>query len=815
MLKGLLGHLLRYSWRAARAPESLRGEFDAALRADDCERALALAQAALAREPDSYEARLLTGRAWQKLHRPERAFEFFEAARLLRGDDAELYDFRGSMLEEAGRLPEAFADFDRALALRPDFPLAAFHRAQARLLSGDFARGWDDYELRLLAAGPVPGAEGLPRWDGTPLQGRTLFVAREQGLGDEILFASILTELIAAAGHCVVECEPRLRAMFVRSFPGATFVASLPGGGLPAGAATRAPDCYIEFGSLPKFFRRKAEDFPRHRGYLRADPQQVAQWRARLAQLGPGLKVGLAWTGGVRKTRRALRSLSLEQLLPVLRAPGCRFVSLEYTADARAAVDGFKAASGVDIAHWQDAIDDYDQTAALVCALDLTVSVCTSVVDLCGALGRPAWVLAPLSPEMRYGVAGESIPWYPSVRVFRQRGYGEWDPVLAAVGTSLQLRASGALAAGGVADAGRKLGTALALQERYAEAADVLREALQLEPHDAGTANLAGLCHTLSERYEEAIGYYDTALAADPASMDACANAAWTLRLLGRDAANRYFRQWLTIRTSGLQAYERPAAAPRRDLPDVTLACIDSAYHGLAALALRASVAACRFADALFLSDRDCGVDGVRFVDVGRIASIQEYSNFMIHRLHEHVRTGHVLVVQYDGFVLDARAWDERFLDYDYIGPAVRLPDGSAGGIGGFSLRSRKLLQALRDDEEIRRYDANREPYAEDIAICCAFRRILETRHGIRFAPAEVADRFAAEAIVPSAANFGFHNLMHLVSLVENRFQLPAAAPDALPITLRAETALGPVAVQRALELRARGDAWARYLPPG
>ena len=795
MLKGLLGHLLRSAWRAPRPAGTLRETFDALLKSDACEGALELAQAALAREPASYEARLLAGRACQKLHRPERALELFEAARQLRADDAELYDFRGSMLEEIGRLAEAFADFDRALALRPDFPLAAFHRAQARILSGEFERGWDDYELRLLNAGPVPGADGVPRWDGSPLEEKTLFVVREQGLGDEILFASILPDLIGLAKHCIVECEPRLLALFRRSFPAATLFASPPGGGLPPGAAPAPIDCRIEFGSLPRFFRRKAGDFPRHGGYLRAEPQLVERWRERVAQLGPGLKVGLAWTGGVRKTRRALRSLTLEQLMPVLNVPGCRFVSLEYTADARDAVDGIRASHGIEIAHWQEAIDDYDQTAGLVSALDLVISVCTSVVDLCGALGKPAWVLAPVSPEMRYGNSGDSIPWYPSVRVFRQREYGRWDPVLTSVAGTLHA-------------------ATLATQERYPEAIEVLHPILKADPGHAETANLMGVCHSLSQRYREAVAYYDAALESNPEMADACANAGWTLRLLGSDAANAYFRRWLTIRTAGLRAYVVPAAPSQLNLAGVTLCCLDTAYHPLAALALRTTLSGCDFGGAMFLSDRDCRIDGVRFVAVDRVASVADYSNFMVHRLHEHVETGHVLVIQYDGFVLNPQAWDARFLDYDYIGPAVRLPDGSAGGIGGFSLRSRRLLNALRDAPEIQSYDAKREAFAEDVAICCVFRRVLEERYGIRFAPGDVADRFAAEAIVPTAGSFGFHNLMHLVCLHEDRFRLPGSAPGELQITFRANTALGPIAAKRQLELRARGDVWARYLPP-
>ena len=450
MLRDLLASLVRRAWRATgaprpdgrapQAPGTLRELFESLLWSERYEQARALAEDALARDPASYEAQLLVGRAHQKLHRPERALEYFKAARHLRPDDAELHDFLGSLYQELGRLPEAFAEFDRALALRPDFALAAFHRAMARLLAGDFERGWDDYELRRLNAAPVPGAAGVPRWDGSALAGRTILVSREQGLGDEIMFASILPQLMTLAGHCVVECDPRLLATFRRSFPAATIAASMPGGGVAPDAAPRPIDVAIESGSLPRVFRRRAADFPRHGGYLRADPVQVDRWRGRLAALGPGLKVGLSWTGGVPMTRRALRSIPLDQLLPVLRVPGVRFVSLQYTADARDDADALHARHGIRIEHWPEAIVDYQQSAALVGALDLVVSVCTSIVHLGGALGRPVWVLAPVSPEWRYGFKGDSMAWYPSVRIFRQSEYGVWTPVIAAVAHELAAR---------------------------------------------------------------------------------------------------------------------------------------------------------------------------------------------------------------------------------------------------------------------------------------------------------------------------------------------------------------------------------------
>jgi tetratricopeptide (TPR) repeat protein len=447
LLRNLLRHLWQQAWRSTRPdgarqaqlPETanLRQRFDALMQADDVDGALALAAAASARDTAWYEARLLMGRAHQKLHQPERALDCYEAARRLRDDDAELYDSRASTYQELGRLPEAFADYERALALRPDFPLALFHRSMARLLAGDFRRGWDDYELRRLNAEHATSEAGLPRWDGSPLAGRTLLITREQGLGDEIMYASMLPQLIAQAGRCIVECDPRLLDLLRRSFPAATFFGTVPGSRLPASIARSSIDFAIEAGSLAGFLRREAADFPRHSGYLRADAAATARWRERLAGLGPGRRIGISWTGGVRKTRRALRSLTLEQLLPLLRIPGLRFVSLQYTADARQAVDDLRLRHGIDIAHWQEAIEDYDQTAALVSALDLTISVCTSIVHLGGALGRPVWVLAPLSPEWRYGTAGETMIWYPSVRMFRQSAYGDWAPVIERVAGEL------------------------------------------------------------------------------------------------------------------------------------------------------------------------------------------------------------------------------------------------------------------------------------------------------------------------------------------------------------------------------------------
>jgi tetratricopeptide (TPR) repeat protein len=435
-------HLRRSYALAPEAPGALREFVTGLIEFDMCDKALSVALQAVERNPASYEALLCLGLAHQKLHDPRRAIECFEAASRMRSDDAELHDAFGSTFQELGRMGDAFAAYERALALRPDFAPALFHRALARLLVQDFEGGWPGYELRRTGSDRVPYPAAAPRWEGEALAGRTILIRREQGLGDEIMFASMLPELMRMAGHCIVECDPRLRTLLSRSFPGATVFGAIPERALPYRVAQRNIAFEIDMGSLPRFLRKNAGDFPRHEGYLLADPARTEYWRERLAQLGPGLKVGISWAGGVRKTRRALRSIALQELLPVLSVPEARYVSLQYTPEAAGEAATLGVRHGIRIEHWPEAIEDYDETAALTCALDLVVSVCTAVVHLGGALGRPVWVMAPCGPEWRYGLSGETMPWYPSVRMYRSPAYGDWQQVIAAVTQDLRRRAA-------------------------------------------------------------------------------------------------------------------------------------------------------------------------------------------------------------------------------------------------------------------------------------------------------------------------------------------------------------------------------------
>ena len=368
---------------------------------------------------------------------PASALAHFDRARELGHDSAELLVNRGIALHDLGRFDEAVASYGAALTLDPGNARARFHRSLAHLVEHRFELAWDDYESRLVSEAMPPRSFPFPQWDGSPLAGKTVLILGEQGLGDEIMFASCFGEVIAQAGHCIIDCTHKLEPIFRRSLPQATVHGGTQFDDPAWLAGLPRPDLQVQAGSLPRFLRRHLGAFPPHHGYLAADPGRVEYWRARLAALGPGIKVGVSWRGGTAKSRTALRSLSLEAIRPLLSIPAARFVSLQYDAYPEE-LDTFRARSGLEVHYFAEPIDDYDETAALVASLDIVISVCTAVIHLGGALGTPVWVMSPAVPEWRYGIRGELMPWYPGNRVFRQHAPGDWEGVIDEVAALLR-----------------------------------------------------------------------------------------------------------------------------------------------------------------------------------------------------------------------------------------------------------------------------------------------------------------------------------------------------------------------------------------
>lgn len=405
----------------------LLGEFD---------QALACARHALRLDPDNAVAGLNQGLMLRELAEAKAAEAALRQALALHPDHHETRCSLALVLIDQGLFDEAERHLGAVLAVDPSHVEARWLLSTACLIRGRFREGWRDYDSRLHRHDAWKRPYEFPEWDGNALQAGALLIYAEQGLGDDILFASCIPDVLTRVAHCVLECEPRLVTLFRRSFPAATIHGSKHEGDPGWLAGGPHVVAQIGAGSLPRLFRNEASDFPDHRGYLAADPVKVRQWRERLARLGPGLKVGIAWTGGAVKTRRRIRSLRLPDLLPLLRLPEMHFVSLQYV-DSTGEITEMRAAHGVAVHHWPEAIEDYDETAALVMALDLVISVCTSVVHLSGALGKRVWVMAPSSPEWRYLRQGERLPWYPSARLFRQQQAGDWRPVVAAVESDL------------------------------------------------------------------------------------------------------------------------------------------------------------------------------------------------------------------------------------------------------------------------------------------------------------------------------------------------------------------------------------------
>jgi len=413
---------------------------------------LEAAERALALEPGRAEALRQRGLALRDLNRPLEALEAFRAVGCgsTPGERSDNLADIGLALEALGRLDDALATYEEALEAAPTAPLARYRRGFVRLLRGDFAGGWPDYEMRWRrryvprdAVGHMtPALRQRLTLEPTPqaLEGQRVLVVDEQGVGDVIMFASVLPDLMAVAAHVTCLVDHRLLNLFSVSFPGVEVVA----GHGPALVDLTRIDRVVAIGSLPHAFRRSAGDFP-GRAYLAARPAVVETWRARLGPPQGRLRVGISWRGGVAQTRTSARSMQLETLRPLLERDDCEAVSLQY-GDVATEVAEFNRTLPRPILSFSPAeIGDFERLAGLVAVLDVVVTVQTTLAHLTGAVGQRGLVMIPSRPEWRYLAAGERMPWYRSVRLFRQREPGAWSEVIADVGAALSDTARAAL----------------------------------------------------------------------------------------------------------------------------------------------------------------------------------------------------------------------------------------------------------------------------------------------------------------------------------------------------------------------------------
>jgi len=343
----------------------------------------------------------------------------------------------GTVYREKGRYSESVSCYREALHLNPDNPDTLFSIALIDLLHGRFERGWEGYAFRWKVKDAWERNLPQPVWDGSSLGGKKIFIHAERGIGDEIMFASCIPEMMEKAEICIVECNELLVPIYERSFPGAVIVKRLEGDRDPS--SYPLADYQIPSGGLPKFLRPDIERFPLQNSYLVPDTEKVDDWKNRFKGLGAGLKVGLSWRGAGTPDMVRLRSTTLDEWGELFRVTGIHFVSLQY-GDCTEELGDAGERLRVKIHDWQDAdpLKDLDAFAAKIAALDLVISVDNATVHMTGALGVPVWILLPYACDWRWMLNCEDTPWYPSARLFRQRSPGDWGGVFERVLTNLR-----------------------------------------------------------------------------------------------------------------------------------------------------------------------------------------------------------------------------------------------------------------------------------------------------------------------------------------------------------------------------------------
>ena len=358
------------------------------------------------------------GIAYLKAGRRAKAREAFEESIKQEPTAGALVNYSG-MFVEGGEDDKCIELCERALKMEPDQPIAHWNMSIALLANGRWDKAWDEYEWGLKATAVRENRVILdvPLWDGT--KGKTVLVYGEQGLGDEIMFTSMLPDLLKT-NKVVFECHKRLETLFKKSFPGVPIHGTREDTEV-SWAHENHFDYRLPIGGLGKFYRRSRESFP-GTPYLKADPLLK----------GDKFRVGISWQGGGAKMGRVMkRSVPLSWWKSILDMPNVEFVSLQYT-DSKEDLD-LMDALGYSIKRMDEYVkaEDYYETARLVASCDLVISICTTVVHLAGALGVPCWVMTPRFPAWRYQNTG-GMPWYRSVRLYRSPDVdqGAWRPVI-------------------------------------------------------------------------------------------------------------------------------------------------------------------------------------------------------------------------------------------------------------------------------------------------------------------------------------------------------------------------------------------------
>lgn len=330
----------------------------------------------------------------------------------------------GIYYKDRGKIEKALEHYDKAIKLDNNFFDARWNRGLILLLLGRFKEAWEDYECRFKKKSPTDSRVfNKPKWDGSSLQGKRLLILSEQGFGDSIQSIRYLPLVKEKGGYVILECRKELRTLFW-GFPGIDEFVEKKSEVLDIDF-----DFYIHLMSLPFVFNITLDNIPNKIPYLGADPVKVKEFREKIN--AEGFKIGIAWAGNPEYLGDKNRSISFENFKFLKNIPGVSLFSLQKDK-ASLQLDDSKV---IDL---KDDIKDFSDTAAIIENLDLIISTDTCVPHLAGAMGKPIWVLLSFIPDWRWLLNTEASPWYPSMRLFRQKKFGDWESVFDDVGKELR-----------------------------------------------------------------------------------------------------------------------------------------------------------------------------------------------------------------------------------------------------------------------------------------------------------------------------------------------------------------------------------------